>query len=142
MSRVAIIALAGTPLAGILAGFTYVLTGMIKARLATFGDVIGGIILFGVFGSVFAAPTTLIGLPAIARWLSPDARWLSLKLTLIGFGLGGFTTLWWVYLFGLLRNMQANPVVGSLLVCAVGAFFGACVGWLMAAYGSEPTTDS
>jgi hypothetical protein len=131
------IALICTPLAGILAGFIYSATGILKGMPHNPRETITAIILFVLLGSFFAAPTTLIGLPLIAYNLPKNDRRLSLKLALSGFALGWITMMGWCAFWGLYRLHGLDRIVALSAVCIVGALCGAITGWLMAWYGRE-----
>jgi hypothetical protein len=127
-----------TPLAGILAGFIYSITGMIKVRaIDSLDHALASMMLFGFWGSLLAAPTTMMGLPIAAVVLSPTDRRFPRKLTLIGFVLGWLTMMGWCVVLSAYRwphrfHDLVEQIIVISAICSVGAICGALAGSLIA----------
>lgn len=132
----AIIGLIATPLAAIAGGsLLTIVLHFPKFAVDRATDVLGLFVFFGLFGSFFAAPTTLFGLPAVSIFVPRSTPGRPLLLAAAGFGLGWLTMMVWSLLFfgprvyARLGNGYEAKALASF--CLVGAVCGAVTGLMM-----------
>jgi hypothetical protein len=131
-----VIGLVSTPLAAIAGGFALNLfLAFPKFRVETATDILSGIAFYGLFGSFFACPTTLFGLPVVSVYVPRALPARPLVLAFAGFVLGWLTMMVWSLLFfgpniyGRLQYAYASRALASF--CFVGAACGALTGLAM-----------
>jgi hypothetical protein len=137
-----LIGLICTPVAG-LSGVLVVISLMSRMHISSGGDLLASLL----FGSLVAAPTTLIGLPLFASQTPPLDPVRLPRLVLAGGLLGWLTMLGWLSLFGLVPKWAMWFGLGSRghanmvsFVCAaafMGALCGAISGAAIAVFGKD-----